>query len=139
MCFCSSVLSSDKVHIPLIEHEIINELLELALHGRRTMELRGQKAATIGDDPYWPASQQPKTDLNLYNAFGSIIHSREINLNWEDVELEPNPYKGRKAIFAASVTVISDHKKHTLPVGAIAASYFGIQNQFTGRKLKGKA
>ena len=133
-CFCSSVLPADKNFRELVQDEIVTELIELALHGRRTMELLGQKSATIGDDPLWPAATQAKTDLNLFDAFGSIVHSREITVNWEQTELQPNPYKGRTSNFAASITVKSDTHEHTIPIGAIAASFIGFLNRASAQE-----
>ena len=137
--YCSSILPSDNKLKKLVQNEVIHELLELALHGRRTMELFNKKSATIGDDPFWPASQILKTDLNLFGAFGAIVHAREIKLNWEEPQMTPNPYNGRKAIFAATVTVKSDRNEHTLPIGAIAAAYIGFENEFMREEQKGKA
>jgi len=116
-----------------IEKEIISELLELAFHGRRTMEIYGNQGETIGEDPLWPASQAPKSDYNLYAAFGVLVHSNDITVVWEklvECGKDSNPYTGRDAVFAGSVEVTSGKgKTEKLPIGAIVSAYIHFQNK----------
>lgn len=99
------------------------------------MERHKLKGATISTDCLWPASSTQAPPVNLWEAFGAIIHAYKISVEWETTDLEPNPYKGREPQFAGSVKVQSDNKAITLPVGAIAASYIGsVQNQIQETK-----
>jgi hypothetical protein len=132
---CCAVLPSDRAFAKLVDEQVLADLLELAFHGRRVMERRQLKSATVGSDPLWPASDEAPPDRNLWDAFGIIIHAESLTLVWESPELEPNPYEssGRKPKFAGSVTAKSDQGEVKLPIGAIAASFIGsVLNQMAG-------
>ena len=137
-CFSHALLPTDSKLREIVGQEIIAELLELAFHGRRTMERYDNKQLTIANDLFWPASQVDKTDHNLFDAFGTIIHAMAIAINWERPEEGDvnkggaNPYKnvGRDGDFAGSVTIKSDNKEvEKLPIGAIVAAYTHFLNQ----------
>ena len=52
---CSAVVPSDKNRQRLIEEQIIADLIGFAIHGRRAMERRGMKSASLSTDSLWPA------------------------------------------------------------------------------------
>ena len=123
---CSAVLPSDKKLQELIGRQIVGDIVELAFHGRRTMERRGMKNAPLGFDPLWPPStKEVPTGLNLWDAFGIIIHATEITVGWEKPDLSTNPYKGRSPQFAGYVDAKSDTKQVTFSIGTIVTSFFG--------------
>ncbi len=128
---CSSVVPADKKLQALIEETIVSDLIELALHGRRTMERHNKKSASLNGDPLWPASNTPVPDsCNLWSAFGIVVHAIDISVQWEDVDMQPNPYKGRTPKFAGTVVTTSDQKETKIPIGSIVASFFGgVLNQ----------
>ncbi|MDP2063645.1 MAG: hypothetical protein Q8J98_11160 [Phaeovulum sp.] len=132
---CCAVLPSDRAFAKLVDEQVLADLLELAFHGRRVMERRQLKSATIGSDPLWPPSSKAPPNGNLWDAFGIIIHAESLTLVWETPDLEGNPYQssGRKPKFAGSLTAKSDQGEVKLPIGAIAASFIGsVLNQMAG-------
>ena len=83
------------------------------------------KSASLTSDPIWPASSViPPKGINLWDAFGAIIHAVEITIGWEQADLQPNPYSGRIARFAGNVRVKSDDKEICLPIGGLVSSFF---------------
>jgi hypothetical protein len=119
-------MPSDRHLRRLVDEQIATDLIGFAVHGRRALERRGTKSASLSDDPLWPASAVPiPSGMNLWDAFGAIVHAVELKIEWEPVELDPHPYKGRDAKFAGSVRIKSDEREMQLPIGSIVAAFFG--------------
>ena len=135
---CAAVLPSDKNFQMLHEEQILSDLVGLAIHGRRSMERRKQKSASIDLPSLWPASKTPvPANTNLWDVFGSLIHATSIEVVWEEPELNPNPYKGRAPRFAGSVCIISDQISYRVPIGSIVAAYIGnFQNNGGAQEQK---
>jgi hypothetical protein len=135
ICFSSTILPSDKGLRPLIEQQIVSDTLELALHGRRQMEHKGKKSATLKADPIWPASKvEPPNDKNLIDLFGAMIHAKEIKVVWENADslFGTNPYQGRSPQFAGSIKVSKGTDIIAVSIGSFVASYIGsVQNHLS--------
>ena len=125
--FCSAIFPTDQNLARLVEEQIISEVMGLAFHGRRTMERAKRKDATIASYSFWPSSSVVLPNgLNLWDAFGRIIHAESIAVCWERLDDEATLYKGREAKFPGHIEVTSNKGAIKVPTGRLAASYIGL-------------
>lgn len=112
-----------------MERQILDDVLILALHGRRQMEQNDLRSATMESDPIWPASQVVVAqETNLWKLFSSIVHAKEIKVIWEKADhlFGDNPYTGRIPQFAGSIEISVESKESktiNVSIGSMAASY----------------